>query len=221
MLYYDWHGTLTQAVGLDPSRSIRLLEVDEDGKVWALLDGAGDRDPAKNPVIAVFRGKRIVKSFLNWSYFPHHAYSIEEGPEANGFPAFGITPKRVWFWLPGYDVFSFDRDGGNLARLPMALPIPTVASAAFAGSHYEREPLVQASRCVMTADGRFIVQVGSRAENVESGLYLLSDNGMLGYPIDREDALRNSLLLGLDNSELVFVRWDVSRNEFQIFWRHP
>jgi hypothetical protein len=128
----------------------------------------------------------------------------------------------------------FDRNGSLVATINviasfpeaqavsvMALPIRTVASAAFAGWLGEREPLVRASRCVMTADGRFIVQVQSRAENVEPGLYILSKNSMLRYPIDREDALRNSLLLGLDNSELVFVRKDVSRNEFQIFWRHP
>ena len=216
LLYYDWHGALTQAVDL--ARSINLLDVDEDGNVWALFNGAGDGGPAKSPVIAIFRGGRIIKSFLNWSYFPHHDYEIDTGRKANGFPAFGITPERVWFWLPGCEVFSFDRDGGNLTRLRMKLPKPSGVLPAFAG--YRDEPLVKAQRCAMTVDGRFVVQVQSRAVNVEPGLYILGKKGMSRYPIDRDGAQRNALLLGLDNSDLVFAQYDRSRSEYQIFWKH-
>jgi hypothetical protein len=217
LLYYDWHGTLTQAVSVHPS--IERLEVDEDGNVWALLDGDGDAGPAKSPVIAVFKGDRIIKSFLNWTYFPHHADGIEEGPKADGAPAFGITPERVWFWLPGYDVFSFDRDGGNITRIPMKLPKPKGAKPGFADYHHYGA-LVTAFEWVRIPDGRFVFLVTSGAVNVEGGLYILSKKGMVRYPMVDDDRLRESVPVGLDNSDLVLARYEPSRNEFQIFWKH-
>ncbi|MBZ5497689.1 MAG: hypothetical protein LAP85_14905 [Acidobacteriia bacterium] len=209
LLYYDWHGKLTQAVSVNPS--IERLEVDEDGNVWALLNGDGDAGPAKSPVIAVFKGDRIVNSFLNWTYFPHHADGIEEGPKAEGAPGFGITQDGVWFWLPGYDVFSLDRDGGNLTRIPMNLPKPKGAQPGFV--HYNGT-LATAFDWVRIPGDRFVFWVTSRAVNVEGGLYILSKKGMVRYRI------ADDVPVGLDNSNLVLARYEPSRNEFQIFWKH-
>ncbi len=216
LLHYDWYGTLTQAVNVYPG--IERLEVDEDGNVWALLNGDGDAGPAKSPVIAVFKGDRIVKSFLNWTSFPHHADGIDEGPKSEGAAGFGITPERVWFWLPGYDVFSFDRDGGNLTRIPMKLPKPKEPKPGFENYH-RNGVLLTAFEWVGIPDDRFAFFLTSRAKNVEGGVYILSKKGMARYP-DPDGTLSKSSLIGVDNSDVVLARYEPSRNEFQIFWKH-
>jgi hypothetical protein len=218
LLYFDWSGRLTDAIGLDPSRAIELLDIDENGKVWALLDGSGDRDPARNPVVVVFSGRQIIKSFLDWSYFPDHSYQIDEGPTSEGSPAFGITTDRVWLWLPGYDMVSFDHDGGHLKRMPLNLPVRTIVPSAGNTSNLPEAPPIRVSKCLMLSDGRPLVSLISRDPAVAGGLYLHRDGRILRHSIDLvEGGVAEPI--GIDHSEVVFARRDASRNEFRIFRR--
>jgi hypothetical protein len=122
----------------------------------------------------------------------------------------------VWFRLPGYDVFSFDRDGGNLTRIPVRLPKKPKPAPGF--ENYS-DALLTAYEWVGIPDGRFAFFLSSRAKNLTGGAYILSKTNLTKYP-DPDNMLRKSYLIGLDNSDLVFAQYEQDRNEFQIFWKH-
>jgi hypothetical protein len=206
LLYYDWDGRLTRAVGLDPAREIERLELTTDGSVWALLDGAGDRDPETNPVVVVFRGERIVKSFFNWTEFPNHAYSIQEGPESMGIPGFGVTESKAWFWLPGYDAIIFDHDGGNVEHVPINLPGPP-----------DGTPPIFLYSWHVTENGKVLAAVNSRRPDFPTGVYAFDTKGNARYLMGPSaPGTPAGHVAGFDGSDIVFVEGDAAHGQMVI-----
>lgn len=125
LLLYDAKGALLNAVNLEPSRAIMYLALDENLNVWALTEGADDKNPADVPMVEeIDQAGQVIKQMLPRSEFPMHAEYTQENPRIGSVSA-GYGGGVFWFWLPGStELVTVQTKDGTVARMNTDLPRP-------------------------------------------------------------------------------------------------
>ena len=191
LLAFSPEGKMMRALGLDSSREITRLIVDDDDSMWTLCgDGTGEflihYSPAGNELGA----------FVGRSEIPEAADSVDD-LKRGVFTSFGLRGNRLWFWVmaPAATIVSVNRDGSILAREQVALERPAAVSP-------QADP--QLLRAVQLEDGSQAIQVAWVGERRRDLAVYVRNPGQQAWRVDHRG--HSGRLVGADGSKLAFLQ---------------
>jgi hypothetical protein len=122
LLLFDFHGALLSAFALEPSRTVRRLEVDDKSNIWTLTARA-DKEASTGPMLVEYRADgTILREAPSRSLFPFHASRTRESPDI-GRPSLGYSSGVLWLWLPGStDLVTVSANDTKTAVVKTQLP---------------------------------------------------------------------------------------------------
>lgn len=204
LLLFDFQGHLSSAFSLEPSKEIERLVLDGESNIWTLTAHADDKDPSSMPMVVEYTKEgKISKEILPRSMFPLHAAKTQANSEI-GSPAMGVDSSGVWFWLPGSTelVTVPARDGGppNIVKTG----IPTEIDKKWVPLNMFRQ-----------SSGSLVVQVRDLPKRLIA-YYIWSPTSKLWAQF-KPGGCENDWLIGVTESEQVYVRHDAGQSQFCLF----